>query len=144
MPSTYSQEENNKSLMRRWYDEMWQPCNFDLIPELTGPHYTRHDMMGTRTVTGEEYRDSLKMFGATWTIRDFNYFLMSEGNFITSIGSWVVENFDGQGAEAQWDWVQSFRVEDDRLVETWLPAMGGTDTQWAASDIPAQNILVRG
>ena len=77
--------------MRRWYDEMWQPCNFDLIPELAGPHYTRHDMMGTRTVTGEEYRDSLKMFGATWTIRDFNYFLMSEGNFITSIGSWVVE-----------------------------------------------------
>ena len=74
-----SQEENNKSLMRRWYDEMWQPCNFDLIPELAGPHYTRHDMMGTRTVTGEEYRDSLKMFGATWTIRDFNYFLMSEG-----------------------------------------------------------------
>ncbi len=137
-----SQEEDNKSLMRRWYDEMWEPCNFDLIPELAGPHYTRHDIMGTRTVTAEEYRDSLKMFGATWTISDFNYFLMSEGNFITSIGSWVVNDFDGQGNSAQWDWVQCFRVENGKLVETWLPGMGGTDVKWSADDVPKQDLLV--
>lgn len=137
-----SQAERNKSLMHRWYDEMWQPCNFDLIPELAGPQYTRHDMMGTRTVTGEEYRDSLKMFGANWTISDFNYFLMSEGNFITSIGSWKVNNFDGNGAIEQWDWVQCFRIEDNKLVETWLPSMGGKDQKWDGSDVPAQSILV--
>ncbi len=138
-----SQEENNKSLMRRWYDEMWTPCNFDLIPELAGPNYTRHDMMGTRTVTGEEYRDSLKGFASDWTISNFHYFLMSEANFITSIGSWTVQNIDGQGGSGQWDWVQIFRIEDGRLVETWLPAMGGNDVKWTADDVPSQDRIVR-
>ena len=137
-----SQEENNKSLMHRWYDEMWTPCNFDLITELAGPNYTRHDLMGTRTVTAEEYRDSLKAFASEWEISKFNYFLMAEKNFVTSIGSWVVNNVDGQGGSAQWDWVQCFRVENNRLVETWLPAMGGNDVKWEAADVPAQSALV--
>ncbi len=136
-----SQAEENKALMRRWYDEMWTPRNFDLITELAGPNYTRHDLMGTRTVTAEEYRDSLKSFAQEWEISNFNYFLMSEGSFITAIGSWVVGNFDGQGGSTQWDWVQCFRVDDGKLVETWLPGMGGSDVQWAKEDIPSQSLL---
>ena len=54
-----SQIETNKALMRRWYDEMWAKLDFDLIPELAGPEYTRHDVVGERTVTAEEYRDQL-------------------------------------------------------------------------------------
>ncbi len=49
---------------------------------------------------------------------DFNYFLMSEENYITAIGSWKVHNVDGKGGVEQWDWVQTFRVEDNKLVET--------------------------
>ena len=125
-----TQEADNKALMRRWYDEMWEPCNFALIPELAGPNYTRHDLMGTRTVTAEEYRDQLTAFGAEWKITDFNYFLMAEKNFVTSIGSWIIDG------KQQWDWVQTFRVEGGKLVETWLPAMGGNDVRWTAADIP--------
>ena len=51
--------EDNKAILRRWYDEMWAHCNFDLIPEIAGPSYTRHDVVGERTVTAEEYRDQL-------------------------------------------------------------------------------------
>lgn len=130
-------ESNNKALMTRWYDEMWAERNFDLITELAGPNYTRHDMMGTRTVTAEEYRDSLKAFATEWRFTDFHYFLMSEKNFITAIGSWKVHNADGNDGVEQWDWVQTFRVENNKLVETWLPGMGGKDVAWSKDEIPA-------
>jgi predicted SnoaL-like aldol condensation-catalyzing enzyme len=121
--------EANKALLRRWYDEMWTNCAFDLVPELAGPTYTRHDMVGTRTVTAEEYRDQLVQTSSDWKVSDFSYFLMAEGDFVTAIGSWKLN-----GA-MQWDWVQTFRVENQKIVETWLPAMA-TEGKWTAEEIP--------
>lgn len=123
-------EEANKALMRRWYDEMWANLDFDLIPELAGPTYVRHDVRGTREVTAEEYRDELVPMKGQWEISDFHYFLMAEGDYVTAIGTWKIN-----GA-MQWDWVQTFRVEKGRLVETWLPAMA-TEGKWQTSEIPA-------
>jgi predicted SnoaL-like aldol condensation-catalyzing enzyme len=124
-----SREEANKELMRRWYDEMWAKCNFALIPELAGPSYTRHDLRGTRVVTAEEYRDELLPVAAQWKISDFKYFLMAEGDYVTSIGTWKIND------AMQWDWVQTFRIEDGKLVETWLPAMA-TEGRWSPDEIP--------
>lgn len=124
-----TREESNKALLRRWYDEMWANCAFELIPELAGPEYTRHDLGGTRTVTAEEYRDQLLQTAKDWQISDFHYFLLAEGDYVTSIGTWKVN-----GA-MQWDWVQTFRVEAGKLVETWLPAMA-TEGRWTRDDIP--------
>ena len=121
--------EASKAVLRRWYDEMWAKKNFDLVPEIAGPTYTRHDVVGNRSVTAEEYRDQLKQSSSDWEISDFHYFLMAEGDFVTAIGSWKIN-----GA-MQWDWVQSFRVEKGKIVETWLPAMA-TDGKWSEADIP--------
>ena len=63
-----TREEENKAVLRRWYDEMWAHCAFDLVPEIAGPTYTRHDFGGTRTVTAEEYRDSLRATVKNWKI----------------------------------------------------------------------------
>jgi len=124
-----SLEEANKALLRRWYDEMWAHCAFELIPEIAGPDYTRHDVMGTRTVTAEEYRDQLLESAKDWQVSDFGYFLMAEGEYVTAIGTWKIN-----GA-MQWDWVQTFRIEKNRIVETWLPAMA-TDGKWTQADLP--------
>ena len=124
-----TKEEANKALLRRWYDEMWAHLRFEMIPELAGPVYTRHDLVGNRTVTAEEYRDQLLETSKDWQVSDFHYFLMAEGDFVTSIGTWKVNG------SMQWDWVQTFRVESGKLVETWLPAMA-TDGKWTIDDIP--------
>ncbi len=124
-----TREEDNKALLRRWYDEMWASCNFALIPELAGPSYTRHDMVGTREVSAEEYRDQLFETSRSWSITDFRYFLMAEGDYVTAIGSWRVND------AMQWDWVQTFRIASGKIVETWLPAMA-TEGKWQAHDIP--------
>jgi hypothetical protein len=116
-----SKEEDNKALMRRWYDEMWANLDFARIPELAGPIYTRHDLRGTRSVTAKDQ----------WEITDFKYFLMAEGDYVTSIGTWKING------KMQWDWVQTFRVEGGKLVETWLPAMA-TEGKWSLDEIPTK------
>lgn len=130
----------NKAILKRWYDDMWAKCDFDLIPEIAGPIYTRNDTGGPhRAYTAEQYRDTLKAVGKDWKITDFKYFLISEGDLVIAIGSWKM------GAGRQWDWVQAFRIEHGKMVETWLPALGGTDpavrhhpeAKWDRSVIPA-------
>ncbi|MBW2268456.1 MAG: nuclear transport factor 2 family protein [Deltaproteobacteria bacterium] len=105
--------EVSKAVMRRWYDEMWSKKNTDLIPELAGPDYVRHEPGGTRSLTAEEYRDQTAKLAADWTISDMRYSLIAEGDKVVAIGSWKL---NGQ----QMDWVQCFRVEKGKLVETWL------------------------
>lgn len=124
-----TREEANKALLRRWYDEMWARLDFARIPELAGPIYTRHDVRGTRAVTAEAYRDELLAVATQWTISDFSYFLMAEGDYVTSIGTWKVNG------TMQWDWVQAFRIENGKLVETWLPAFD-SDGKWTRDEIP--------
>jgi hypothetical protein len=46
-----SVEEQNKTVLKRWYDEMWENYNFeDVMPKLAGPLYTRYESNGTRTM----------------------------------------------------------------------------------------------
>ncbi len=117
--------EETKALLRRWYDEMWSKKNANLIPELVGPTYTRHEMGGTRVVTAEEYREQTSPFMAQIEISDLRYSLIAEGDRVCAVGSWKVNG-------KQWDWVQLFRAENGVLVETWLSGIGfesnwGTD-----------------
>ncbi len=119
----------NKAVLRRWYDDMWSQTNFDLIPELAGPTYTRHDPMGRRTVTAEEYRDECQANFGDARFSAMTYWLMAEGDHVTAIGTWVYND------EQRWSWVQTFRIEDGRIVETWLASIGFGDA-WDPADIP--------
>jgi predicted SnoaL-like aldol condensation-catalyzing enzyme len=56
---------------------------------------------------------------------------MAEGDYVTSIGTWKING------QMQWDWVQTFRVEDGKLAETWLPAMA-MEGKWALDEIPEE------
>lgn len=112
-----------KAVLHRWYDEMWSPGNWSLVPEIAGPTYTRHEMGGTRVVSADEYQQQVRSLCESVTITDMRYRLAAERDLVTAIGSWKV---DGK----QWDWVQVFRVENNKVVETWLSGIG-FDSNWA-------------
>ena len=114
--------EENKAVLRRWYDEMWSKKNTDLIPELAGPEYVRHEGGGTRRLTAEEYRSQTAAIAKDWVISDMRYSLMAEGDKVVAIGSWKVNG-------TQMDWVQAFRVHQGKLVETWLSGIG-VESKW--------------
>lgn len=125
-----------KELLVRWYDEMWSQGRAELIPELAGPIYTRHEMSGTRSVTAEEYRDQTAGFLTHVSVHDMKYCLVAEGDKVCAVGSWRLRGRPGAAGDwgpdgKQWDWVQLFRAEDGRLVETWLSGIG-MDSNWDA------------
>ena len=68
------------------------------------------------------------------SVHDLRYSLIAEGDKVCAIGSWVLKGADGTegpfGPDGkQWDWVQVFRAENGRLVETWLSGIG-MESNW--------------
>ena len=114
--------EATKALLRRWYDEMWFPRNADLVTELAGPIYTRHEFGGSRQVTAEEYQDQVRSLQESMVFEDLRYRLVGEDDHVVAIGSWLANG-------KQWTWVQAFRAENDKLVETWLSGLH-TESDW--------------
>lgn len=131
--------EQNRATLQRWYNEMWGQCNNALIPQIAAPHYLRHDITGANNrMTSEQYRDLVGLGLAGESVREFEYFLVAEGDYVASLGRYVLNS------GRQWDWVQLFRLENAAMVETWLPGMGGTDpfgypqphNVWTGTEIP--------
>ena len=108
-----SSTEESRQAVEHWYREMWGKQQWELVPDLAGPTYTRHESGGTSQVSAEDYQTLVKSFCESVTISDLRFQLLAEADRVTAIGTWKI---DGN----QWDWVQVFRVEEGRLVETWL------------------------
>ena len=114
--------ESTKALLRRWYDEMWFPRNSALVPELAGPIYTRHEFGASRQVTAEEYEAQVRSLQETHEFTDMRYRLVGEDDHVVAIGTWLANG-------KQWSWVQAFRAENGKLVETWLSGLH-TESDW--------------
>lgn len=132
-------QAQNKGALRRWYDDMWGKCNAELVPEIAGPKYFRHDLTGANNLmTSGQYRDIVRIGVANEKVTNFTYFLIAEGDYVASLGRYLLTK------GRQWDWVQLFRLENAAMVETWLPAMGGTDilaypqphNVWTGTELP--------
>lgn len=117
-----SKIEQNRATLQRWYNEMWGKCNNALIPEIAAPYYLRHDITGANNLmTSEQYRDLVGLGLGGESVKEFEYYLVAEADYVASLGRYVLNS------GRQWDWVQLFRLENAAMVETWLPGMGGTD-----------------
>lgn len=115
-------ETRNLARLNSWYHNMWGKCNPSLVPEHTSDFYLRHDPSGPATkLTGQEYGDICVIAMEGRQTGDFQFFFVTEGDFVAALGRLIFT--DGR----QWDWVQLFRLENGKLAETWLPAMGVTE-----------------
>lgn len=101
---------------------MWHQQRWELVPELVGEVYTRHESQGSNDIAVGDYQDMVRTLCESVTITDQRVQLMADGERVTAIGSWKI---DGD----QWDWVQVFRVEDGRIVETWASGIG-LESNW--------------
>lgn len=133
-------EANNRAVLEHWYDHMWGKTDFDLIPGIAAAKYLRHDMTGANNLMpAQAYRDMLKPNLGQLEVSEFQYYLVTEGDYVGALGRYILEG------DRQWDWVQVFRLADGRLAETWLTGMGGTDAlgyphprnAWTGEEFPA-------
>ena len=112
--------EENKAILRRWCDEMWNQRRFrELMPQLAGPLYIRHEPTGTVTVTVEEYIERCEKLVKETNLRIKKYELIAEGDKVACCGVMTINSDIVSG-------LQLYRLENRKLVETWYPgiAMG--------------------
>jgi hypothetical protein len=106
-------------LFDRW-ERVWHEGQYDLVPMCVGSHYIRHDQKGDRTVTREAYAAEIQQVhkdrpGIRVVVYDHAF---------TPNRAWFRFAFkwsDPKTGEAQSQaGFQSYRIEDNKLVETWL------------------------
>ena len=118
-----------RDLFDRW-ERVWHEREYDLVPSCVGPNYIRHDENGDRTVTREAYAAELKdVHQSRPGIRVVVY-----DHTFTADRAWFRFSFQWPdpktGEERSRAGMQSYRIEDGKLVETWI-TMRPLGTSWA-------------
>jgi len=115
-------DKTMRDLFDRW-ERVWRQSQYDLIPGCVEPNYIRHDQKGDRSVTREDYAAEIaKVHEARPGIRVVVYDHSFEGD-----RAWFRFAFkwnDSKTGEPQSQaGMQSYRVVNGKLAETWLILM---------------------
>jgi hypothetical protein len=114
-----SNETGMRDLFGRW-ERVWHEGQYDLVPSCVGPHYNRHDENGDRTVTREAYAAELAAIRRERPdIRVVVYdhsFTDDRARFRFSF-RWTDPKTGEPRSRAG---MQSYRIEDGKLAETWI------------------------
>jgi len=121
--------EENKKLVLRWKEEIWDKRNLNIIDDLCAPDYVGH-------IAGfpgpEQSREALKQAFATYfaafDMHDTREFLIAEGDFVVIHDTYWVKHtgaFQGispTGKETTLTGVDIYHIMDGKIVEQWFEA----------------------
>lgn len=126
--------ESVRDLFDLW-ERVWHEGRYELIPDCVGSNYIRHDEKGDRTVGRDEYTAELRAAhhdrpGIRVVVYDHSF--TADRAWFRFAFAWpdpaTGEKFSRAG-------MQSYRIEDGKLAETWI-TMLGLGTKW--SDEPQE------
>ena len=119
--------EQNKALVRRFYEEVWNRGNVDVAREIFANDYVRHDLRQNRASAGWQGMAKIASeFRAAFPDLSMHLdLLIAEGDLVaarwttvgTFTGSWGDVAPTGKGVE--FSGVNIFRIRDGRVVELW-------------------------
>jgi steroid delta-isomerase-like uncharacterized protein len=119
--------EDNKALVRRFYEEVWNRGNSDVAFEVFAEDYVRHDFRSTETLPGpagqkkvaEDFRTAFPDLQVTVDL------IIGEQDFVvgrwtatgTHLGSWG--GVEPSGRRVSFAAANIFRFEDGKVAEIW-------------------------
>jgi steroid delta-isomerase-like uncharacterized protein len=119
--------EANKTLVRRFYEQVWARGNVDVADEVFAADYVRHDLRATQAEPGPDGQKRIASdFRAAFPDLSFNVdFLLAEGDLVagrwtasgTHLGSWAGQ--PATGRPMSFSAVNVFRFADGKVVELW-------------------------
>lgn len=124
-PTPETEEEANKALVQRWFDDVWSKGNEDVAEELVTSDSQFYDpgSQGMIPATHEAhfaaYRSGFP--DLTFTVRD----LVAEGDTVaarftvTGTHEGTFLDIESTGESFEIDGIVLTRIEDGRIVETW-------------------------
>jgi predicted ester cyclase len=119
----------NKQLVLRWKDEIWNKRNLNIVDELYSTDYIGHIVGAPGPVQGREafkqqIATSLAAFDRQWTTK----FLVAEGDMVVAYDTFRLKHtgaFQGlppTRKEATLTSTDIYRIVDGKIVEQWVEA----------------------
>jgi predicted ester cyclase len=131
--------EDNKAIVRRMYEEVWNKGNVAAVDELFAPHYVNHFDFPTNVSVPERFqqgREETKQFIPQWltAFPDLHFlveFQVAEGDLVvthgtahgTHKGEYRGLEFKGippTGKQVTWTFTAIDRLADGKIVESWF------------------------
>jgi steroid delta-isomerase-like uncharacterized protein len=119
--------EENKALIRRFYDEVWNRGNTHVSYEVFADGYVRHDLRPVAGLPGPAGQKKIADdFQAAFPDLEFTIdLIVGEGDFVvgrwtasgTHLGAWG--DIEATGQRATFSAVNIFRFEDGKVAELW-------------------------
>jgi steroid delta-isomerase-like uncharacterized protein len=120
-------QESNKALVRRFYDEVWAKGNLGVADEVFADEYERHDLRPGDPSPGPEGQKEIAAAfrGAfpdlTWEVD----FVLADGDFVagrwtatgTHLSQWA--GVEPTGRTMRFSGINVFRFSDGKVVEIW-------------------------
>jgi steroid delta-isomerase-like uncharacterized protein len=119
--------EQNKTLVRRFYEEVWNKGNVEFAFEVFAEDYIRHDLRPTQALPGPEGQRKIAAdFRAAFPDLEFSVdLILAEGDLVagrwtargTNTGPWG--SVEPTGKRAEFSAVNIFRFANGKVVEIW-------------------------
>jgi len=117
----------NKALVRRFYEEVWNKGNLDAADEVFAANYVRHDLRPGNALPGPDGQKQIaRDFRAAFPDLHMSVDLMiAEGDLVTA--RWTTEGTNtgvwgsvpATGKPIRFSGVNIFRIADSKVVELW-------------------------
>ena len=127
VPGVRVTEAENKALIRRFYEEVWQRGNLGVADEVFADQYERHDFRtGEPTPGPEGQRQIAGEFRAAFPDLSWQIdFILADGEFVvgrwtasgTHLGAWA--GVEATAKPMRFSGINVFRVSDGKVVEIW-------------------------
>jgi steroid delta-isomerase-like uncharacterized protein len=119
--------DQNKELVRRFYEEVWDRGNFAFATEVFADDYVRHDLRATTALPGPEGQAKIAAdFRAAFPDLRFNVdMVFGEGDMVagrwtatgTHTGQWA--SIKPSGKRIRFSGVNLFRFANGKVAEIW-------------------------
>lgn len=119
--------EENKSLVRRFYEEVWNRGNVDVTSEVFAEDYARHDLRPRKALPGPAGQAKVASdFRSAFPDLSMHVdLLLAEGDLVAA--RWTTEGTNtspwgdtpATGKRATFSGVNIFRFKDGKVVELW-------------------------
>ena len=115
------------SIVRRYWDGLWNQRDLGVIDELIAEPYVRHSSSGTRSMTRAEFKREVSsswqlLHDAATTVDD----QVTSADRVWTRATTTGVNLD-TGETSVVTWLVVHRLADGRIVESWSATLPGVD-----------------
>jgi len=122
--------EQNKQLVLRWKEEIWNKRNVNIVDELCAPDYVGHITGTPGPIQGREaLKQLLAAYLAAFDIQDTPEFLIAEDDMVVIHDTYRLKHNKGAfqgipptGKEVSVTGTDIYRMVDGKFVQQWVEA----------------------